>query len=182
MNHEGGKAGTRMRGLTLVELLVVLSVVAILAAVATPSLRVLLAGSEVRAAVNDWMSALYLARSEAVRQRSEVTLCPSEDGSTCASTNAYDVGWIVKTGNATAPGTVLMDIPPLRRVAMLSNATSSAAITYRANGLPGSSLMTITVKDRSDAGIASVTRCITLARTGSARVWAPGSGATTCAT
>lgn len=83
-------------GVTLLELLISMSVVAILGALAAPSFFGLLHDASRTAAVNDFFHALFLARSEAVRRGRVVSVCRSEDRESCAGAGApWTVGWIV---------------------------------------------------------------------------------------
>lgn len=65
------------RGITLVELLVTLAIVALLGALALPGLRSLRDQSDSTLAVNQLMGQLALARSSAILQHARVSLCPS---------------------------------------------------------------------------------------------------------
>jgi len=62
------------RGFSLVELAVVVTVLAILASLAVPSFRELIAAQRVRAAASALYESLLLARSEAIKRNSAVTL------------------------------------------------------------------------------------------------------------
>ncbi|MBE7941967.1 MULTISPECIES: GspH/FimT family protein [Ramlibacter] len=85
----------RSRGLTLVELLVVLALVAILLGLGVPSFARLLERTRVSTAAQRLQSHLALARSEAVRRGLRVTLCKSADGLVCATTGGWEQGWIL---------------------------------------------------------------------------------------
>lgn len=85
-------------GLTLVELVVTLTVVAILASVAAPSLRDMLTSNRLTAANNQLVSTINYARAEAVKRVYNVVLCVrNSDGSDCTSNSgdSYENGWIV---------------------------------------------------------------------------------------
>lgn len=69
-------APQRTQGFTLVEMLTVLTIVAIGLAVAMPSLRAAVVGQRVRATATDLMSSLLLARSEAIKRNDQVRLEP----------------------------------------------------------------------------------------------------------
>lgn len=86
----------RPTGLTLVELLTVLAMVAILSTVAVPNLARFIRNSERAAAVNDFLHAIYFARTEAIKRGTVVSLCNTVDGERCANDAAnWSSGWMV---------------------------------------------------------------------------------------
>ena len=94
-------------GVTLIELLVTLSIVAIIVAVGVPALRDFFAMNQMSAAVNDLVTSLHLARSEAIKRETTATLCPSANwdspNPTCTPLGSLADGWIVvadPAGNA----------------------------------------------------------------------------------
>lgn len=85
----GGQQSPRAgRGFTLVELMVTIAVAAILAAVAVPSLGELIRNNRLAAGSNELVTALQLARAEAVRRGRPVSVCSSDDGSRCRASTA----------------------------------------------------------------------------------------------
>ncbi len=165
-----------IKGFTMVELMVVVAIVAVVASVAVPSFKKMVTGSGVRAAVNDWTLAMQTARSEAVRQRTPVILCPSADGATCATTSvgAFAQGWIVQVvGSAT----ILQDYPPVDRVTMtVVNAAGTGvagSITFLPNGLPIGTFggYRVIVAENSASPDSTLTRNICVARSGRVRVF-----------
>jgi type IV fimbrial biogenesis protein FimT len=85
----------RTNGVTLIEMLATLAVVAILAGLAAPSFHNLALNSQRTATVNNFFHALFLARSEAILRGQVVTVCKSADGSTCLTSGEWTSGWIV---------------------------------------------------------------------------------------
>ncbi|QDI03104.1 prepilin-type N-terminal cleavage/methylation domain-containing protein [Xanthomonas cerealis pv. cerealis] len=78
-------AVSRLRGFTLVELMVTVAVLAIIMALAFPSFTMLIRSNRLTSTANELVAALQVSRSEAVRLNGGVSLCRSDNGSTCAS-------------------------------------------------------------------------------------------------
>ncbi|RJU10813.1 prepilin [Xanthomonas campestris] len=76
-------------GFTLIEIMVTVAVLAIVLAVAVPAFGTLIRSSRLTSDANEFVAALQLARSEAVRQNSLVAVCRSDNGSTCAAGGAW---------------------------------------------------------------------------------------------
>jgi type IV fimbrial biogenesis protein FimT len=81
-------------GFTLVELMIGLSIVAILAGLSFGSFS-LFGSFTSTSEINGLIADLYYGRSEALKRRSSITMCRSEDGSHCAKGSHWENGWIV---------------------------------------------------------------------------------------
>lgn len=85
----------RARGVTMLELVIVVALTAVTAAVAVPPLLDAWDAVRLRAYAHTFLSHLLFARNEAIKRRARVVLCPSEDGVTCADAGAWSRGWLV---------------------------------------------------------------------------------------
>lgn len=85
----------RQGGMTLVELAVALAIAAILAAVATPSLREFVQSNRIAAANNGLITALHQARAEALRRGRKVAVCASANQRACSGSGDWSTGWVV---------------------------------------------------------------------------------------
>ncbi|WP_018881458.1 GspH/FimT family pseudopilin [Thioalkalivibrio sp. ALE30] len=82
------------KGITAIELMVALGVLAILATLAAPAFSEMLERQRIIGATNSLLNAMHLARSEALKRNQRVTLCPSSDGETCRADGNWAYGWI----------------------------------------------------------------------------------------
>src|SRR4051812_16542540 len=84
-------------GMTLTELVIVMSIAAILLGVAVPSYRYVTNSNRMSAEVNALLGDMQFARSQALREGSTVTVCISTTGAACASSTTYtwQSGWVV---------------------------------------------------------------------------------------
>lgn len=89
----------RQTGVTLAELMVVLGVSAILFAIAAPGYAYFVRINRLAAATNDLVSSLQLARSEAVKRATRVTVCKSSNPMgaqpSCNAAAAWEEGRVV---------------------------------------------------------------------------------------
>ena len=84
-----------LRGFTLIELCVVLTIMSILLGTGAPALSAMLRSSRLTSASNDLLASILLARSEAAKRNTRVVVCKSADGALCASSGGWEQGWIV---------------------------------------------------------------------------------------
>jgi len=93
-------------GFTLLELMVVITIVAILMALGVPSYRYVTNSNRVSAEVNALLGDLQFARSEAIKEGTTVTVCPTANPTATlpvcdAASSEWDQGWIVTSPTVT---------------------------------------------------------------------------------
>lgn len=85
----------RSAGYNLVELMVVVTISAIITGIGIPSYRYITNANRVSTEVNALLGDMMLARSEAIKQAQPVSVCPSQGGLICDGTSSWQNGWIV---------------------------------------------------------------------------------------
>lgn len=129
------------RGVTLIELLVAMSVSAILLTVGVPSFSQFTVNTRLNSYANAMFSHLTLARSEAIKRNTRVAMCKSSDGSTCANTGDWSQGWVVfadldNSGSISGGEQVITTMPAFSTGFSFSgNANVSNYISYDAQGM-----------------------------------------------
>jgi len=90
---------------SLIELMVALVIVAILAAIAAPSFTTMISNNRMLSQAQDMTNGFKLARSEAIKRGTAVSICPSSTGNSCEDSSSLDNGWIIFVDNSN-PGVV----------------------------------------------------------------------------
>ncbi|PZO16203.1 MAG: type IV fimbrial biogenesis protein FimT [Burkholderiales bacterium] len=183
------------QGVTLIELMVGITITGVLLAIGVPSFQSTIASSRVTTTNNDFVSAMALARSEAIRRGTRITVCKSANGTACVTTGDWAQGWIVfvDTTRATTDAAVDTGEVIISRaqagsagVAIAGEAAVANFISFSADGaarnMAGASQQgRIRVCSTSTAlDNARRARDITLAGTGRLATATPASVAATC--
>lgn len=131
------------RGVTLVELIVCVSLLAILVGLAVPSFSGLLSDWRRDSAVREFTGDLQLARSTALRTSRAVVMCATPDGLACANGAAssdWRQGWIVFSdldGNGALGNNepVIVQRAPRMGLQQMQSTNAAGQIEFRPNGL-----------------------------------------------
>ena len=86
---------TNQGGFTLYELMVTVAIVGVVLAFGVPNMRQFNQNAKMTSTANDLHAAFHLARSESSREKTNITVCPSDDGATCGADVTWDQGYIV---------------------------------------------------------------------------------------
>ena len=103
----------KQAGMSLIELMVTLTVLAIGLAAAVPSFQGTMKRNNIDNALKEFSSAIKFTRSEAITQNSSVSICASSNQDTC--TGDWQDGWIIFT-DVDSAGTFTPSTDTLLRV------------------------------------------------------------------
>ena len=123
------------RGFTLIELMVTVSVMAILLALAVPSFTSVINSNRLAAQANELVASVQLARSEAVRRNTRVVVCRSSNGLSCTTTTGQGA-WITFVDADADNTAVAADIIKVSEIkAPVQVANTVAVVAFGSDGL-----------------------------------------------
>ncbi|MBS0444973.1 MAG: GspH/FimT family pseudopilin [Proteobacteria bacterium] len=132
----------RACGLTLVELMITIAVMAILMSLAAPSFTTLVMNSRVNTQLDSFFNGLNYARSAALNQSLYVHVCPV--GAVDASPDCgaqWSAGWMVVSVPASGPATVLQSWRAATQGPVISSepvgGTPATQVNFDPRGLAG---------------------------------------------
>jgi type IV fimbrial biogenesis protein FimT len=115
-------------GFTLIETLVALAILAIVVSIAAPSFTRTLQSNRAAVMSNELLGAMQIARSEALKRRTDVTLCRRNvAGDACESGTDWTAGWLMIQGT-----NVIRVWEPTTGITLTGLADG---VTYRSTGL-----------------------------------------------
>lgn len=141
----------RQHGMTLIETMVTVSILGILMAIGIPAMRNISEADAVRGHVNSFLSAMRYARSEAIRNRAQVVICPSSNSESaspsCATgslaANPWSQGWIIFVNRDGDPSyqfdntsdTLLRVQGPIDTSGGIKKTSGTNKLVYRSTGI-----------------------------------------------
>jgi type IV fimbrial biogenesis protein FimT len=138
------------KGLTLPELLIGLAVFSTLAVGTTELLPRLIQRNRMATEVNHFMTALHLARSEAILHGSRVVLCPSGNGMDCGNGSEWIKGWLLFASDDREHDSdeiLLQAGNPLEAGIRMTTSNHRKRIVFRQDGSSGGSNSSFTFCD-----------------------------------
>lgn len=142
------------RGFTLIELMIGLALVSTLLGIGVPMFGEFIKDQRAKSTSSDLSVALLLARSEAVKRNTQITLEPAGDG------DDWSVGWVIESPNEGEPD-ILNHVQP--GDILITEATDQFEIRFSPTGrTPDPAQFEINV----DTEVSDVCRVVTLALDG----------------
>lgn len=161
----------------MVELMVVVAILAVVAAIAFPSFETSMRTNRIATATNEMIASLSLARMEALRNPGGAVICASGDGATCGS--SWNDGWMVfidvdGDGNpGGADDRVLRYVQGKNKIdvagASLGGATFANRIIFDNRGRVDEHTRTLTIRPDTCPTGQQLRRTIEVTRTGQSR-------------
>jgi len=134
-------------GYTLIELMAVLALASILVSVALPLMSVFFESNRMISNTNEVVAGLHIARSEAIKQQSRVTMCQSDDQASCTATGRWEDGFIVFLDNGgAASGNATVDAG--ERILRVNAGVDGAQVTIRSSDVSNQITNSVTFSSR----------------------------------
>ena len=162
----------RAGGFNLIEVVIVVTIAGILAAVAAPSFRSFITSQRVKTASFDVLASLTLARSEAIKRNSDVSMVPASGG--------WSNGWTIVSGTTTLQSKSAYSGRCITE-ATGTDCTTASTLTFGGNGRLKTSATAFTIGTSPLTATADiVTRCVTISLSGQASSKLKGTGTGAC--
>ncbi len=115
---------TKQRGFTIYELLITMLMIGVILSIGVPNMSGFMQNSRITGTANDLHASFQLARSEAARSKSNITICASTNSMDAAAAcgGTFNDGWIMFVNlDRDSPATRDSDEPVLQRFSGISH-------------------------------------------------------------
>jgi type IV fimbrial biogenesis protein FimT len=158
----------RAAGYTLIELLMTMSVAAIVAMIGVPSFRYVTNSNRIAGEINGLVGDLQLARAEAIKEGRNVTVCVSTSGTGCvANATTWESGWMVfsdpnNNGTPDAGETILRVQSTFTGLDTFRASNNISAITFNREGYAAGIATGTLITLHDSTGTTAWTRCLSI--------------------
>ncbi len=164
--------GFRVKGVTLIELMITLAILSILVGLAAPAFDSIRLSSRLRAYSNELVAGALLARSEAIKRNSVVKLCVmNPNGDDCQNSTEWENGWLifhdVNNDDTLDAGETLIAVHPAATTGYNLDG-SAAVLTFAGDGV-GTTTFTMNVC-RATPTVGVQERMVTVSASGTTNV------------
>lgn len=152
----------KQAGVTLIELIFTVAILATLMSISLPALGNLLQSAQARGARGSLLTSLSLARMNAVSRYKNVAVCPSADHAQCDDSLWWQNGWIVfedadRDGRRSDKET-LIEVVQAQSGTAIASTVGRKYVSFRSDGSATGTNVTYTICDKR--GVAQATMLV----------------------
>jgi type IV fimbrial biogenesis protein FimT len=160
-----------LAGMTLIELMITIAIVAMLMAIGVPSYKYVTNANRIASEVNSLLGDMQLARAEAIKEGLPVTVCSSSDGASCSGSTSWRTGWIVfadpNNDQSVDNGETVLHVQRAFHGNDTFNADNSvSAVTFNREGFSFGTPSPTTIKLHDQTSNSKWTRCLAIMTVG----------------
>jgi len=146
------KAKKQSCAFTLIELVVTIAVFMIVVGLAVPSMQSIIANNRSSTIANELVSSMHIARSEAVKRGTSVSVCPTSNQNFTSCGNNWNLGWLVfvnpdenGTFSNNATEVLIRAHQVSGQTAAITTNPNSSLITYTASGFAHANTVNLSI-------------------------------------
>lgn len=134
--QQQSKLASFQRGVTLLEMMIVLAIIAIVMTVVAPNVQSILIKNRIAGDLNELSAIIQYARNTAIDEQATTTICPSSDFSTCSNTWAQaKIVFIDANGNNQRDNEETLLVSTTKSAGVLNVSGPSSPIRFQDTGV-----------------------------------------------